>query len=161
MRCLHVFKKGKLVPFLSLLIFNFTVNIVNNTASLYVEYSIKHFYFKHLVKYWKTIYVFPTRHLFVGHREVKVGSRRGQTEKWMYHTLWENYGKYYLNVGKSTLTICLWCKVLFCWSCFFLIILFFASMFTQEINKQKKHLYFILQQDVLTWLIFVGTEMVS
>lgn len=40
-----VFKKRETCAFLSHLIYNFTVYIVNNTASPYVEYSIKHFYF--------------------------------------------------------------------------------------------------------------------
>lgn len=42
-------KKRETCAFLSHLIYNFTVYIVNNTASPYVEYSIKHFYFNHLV----------------------------------------------------------------------------------------------------------------
>lgn len=50
MRCLHVLKKRETCAFLSHLIYSFTVYIVNNKASLYVECSIKHFYFNHLVK---------------------------------------------------------------------------------------------------------------
>lgn len=44
-----VFKKRETCAFLSHLIYNFTVYIVNNTASPYVAYSIKHLYFNHLV----------------------------------------------------------------------------------------------------------------
>lgn len=46
----NVFKKRETCAFLSHLIYNFTVYIVNNTASPYVEYSMKHFYFNHLVE---------------------------------------------------------------------------------------------------------------
>lgn len=50
-----VFKKKKreTCAFLSHLIYSFTVYIVNNTASPYVECSIKHFYFNHLVGIFK------------------------------------------------------------------------------------------------------------
>lgn len=65
-------KKGKIVPFLSHLIYSFTVYIVNNAASPYVENSIKHFYFNRSVgilenKQQKKYCVFPTlRVLCVG-----------------------------------------------------------------------------------------------
>lgn len=56
-----VFKKRENCAFLSHLIYNFTVYIVNNTASPYVEYSIKHFYFNHFVGILeKKKSVFPT-----------------------------------------------------------------------------------------------------
>lgn len=99
-----LYLKRETCAFLSHLIYNFTVYIVNNTASPYVEYSIKHFYFNHIVGVLEK-YVFPTRHvLCVDHREeftVRVGGRKGQIEKWMYYTLWETYGTYYLNVRES------------------------------------------------------------
>lgn len=45
MRCLHcILKKRENCAFLSHLIYSFTVYIVNNAASPYVENSIKHFY---------------------------------------------------------------------------------------------------------------------
>lgn len=46
---MYLKKKRETCAFLSHLIYNFTVYIVNNTASPYVEYSIKHFYFNHFV----------------------------------------------------------------------------------------------------------------
>lgn len=46
-------KKRETCAFLSHLIYSFTVYIVNNTASPYVECSIKHFYFNHLVGIFK------------------------------------------------------------------------------------------------------------
>lgn len=73
-------KKGKLCAFLSHLIYNFTVYIVNNTASLYVEYSIKHFYFNHLVGILENV-CFPLAMFCVTRIYSKVGTRKGQMEK--------------------------------------------------------------------------------
>lgn len=65
-----LYLKRETCAFLSHLIYNFTVYIVNNTASPYVEYSIKHFYFNHLVGILEKKIVFPTRHVLC------VGSQR-------------------------------------------------------------------------------------
>lgn len=124
----NVFKKRENCAFLSHLIYNFTVYIVNNTASPYVEYSIKHFYFNHFVGILrkKKVY-FPLFHvLCVGSQSRisnKGGTRKVQIEKWMYHTLWETYGTYYLNVRESTFIIFLLSKVI--WFCFFFFFLTF------------------------------------
>lgn len=95
------------------LIYNFTVYIVNNGASPYVEWSMKHFYFNHFVgKLERTKKVcFPLSMFCVSdHREeftIKVGTRKGQIEKWMYHMRgqWN-----YLNV-RVHLSSCYWVKL--------------------------------------------------
>lgn len=76
-------KKRETCAFLSHLIYNFTVYIVNITASPYVEYSIKHFYFNHLVGILekKKKSVFPTRHVLC------IGSQRR-----IYSTCWHQDG---------------------------------------------------------------------
>lgn len=56
------------------------------------------------------------------HREriYSKGARKGQIENWMYHTLWETWGTYYLNVRESTFIIFLSSQViLFCTFSFF------------------------------------------
>lgn len=48
-----------------------------------------------LLENWKKKCVFPALDVLSDHREefpIKVGTRKGQTEKWMYHMLWEAFG---------------------------------------------------------------------
>lgn len=133
-------KKGNLCLFISPDLQFYSIYIVNNTASPYVEYSIKHFYFNHLVGILEKC-VFPTRHvLCVGSRiqefTVRVGARKGQIEKWMYHTLWETYGTYYLNVRESTFIIFLLSKVI--WFCIFFFTFCIIVQVAQTKNNNQK-----------------------
>lgn len=160
-------KKRETCAFLSHLIYNFTVYIVNNTASPYVEYSIKHFYFNHLVGILeKKNMCFPLAMFCVlDHREeftVRVGTREGQIEKWMYHTLWETYGTYYLNVRESTFLIFLLSKVI--WFCIFFFSFFFLTFciivhMAQRKKKSKSISYFVTR--CTKWWILVAVEMIS
>ena len=75
-------KKGNLCLFISHDLQFYSIYIVNNTASPYVEYSIRHFYFNHLVGILES---FPLAMFCVlAHREEltrRVGGGEGQAEK--------------------------------------------------------------------------------
>lgn len=156
-----VFKKKKreTCAFLSHLIYSFTVYIVNNTASPYVECSIKHFYFNHLVGIFekkndknkqtkKKINVcFPLAMSCVSDHRGEFQERgwhqaKGQTEKWMYHTSWETYGTYYLNVRERTFIIFLLSTII--WFCIFFLFFTFCIVVPRLIEKKhdlKKDLF--------------------
>lgn len=68
---LYLKKKGNLCLFNLTTILQY-INIVNNTASLYVEYSIQRFYFNHLVGILDVTRV--PRHHVVCRTKMKLGS---------------------------------------------------------------------------------------
>lgn len=107
---------------------------------------MKHFYFNHLVgilekkKKQKTKSVFPTRHvLCIGSRR-RISSmcwhRDGPMENWMYRTLWETYGTYYLNVWEGTFIIFFSSQILLFWV--FLQFFFFHHCSRCSMKKQKQ-----------------------
>lgn len=116
------------------------------------------------MKYWKNV-CFPLAMFCVlDHREeftVKVGARKGQIEKWMYHTLWETYGTYYLNVRESTFIIFLLSKVI--WFCIFasffftfFFFLLFASLFKwlkQKNNNNRKSISYFVTRCIKWWIL--------
>lgn len=74
---------------------------------------------------------------------VRVGTRKGQIGKWMYNTLWETYGTYYLNVRESTFIIFLLSKVLWFGIFFKLFVSLFTWLKKKNKNNEKNISYFV------------------
>lgn len=119
----------------------YSIYIVNNAASPYVENSLKHFYFnrsvgilekkqKKCVSHSLCSVCWITEYNFT----IKVGTREVHIEKWMYHTLWETYGTYYLNVREYIDDLINFSSFTFC----------FASLFTwlKQINSNDNLYYY-------------------